>query len=282
MGQKMGPIYFSEDPYYNPNLSPLSENPILPGKEYEPRCQSFNQALMDFGIDKDLSLLQGMGAYPHLLTAHQLTDISVLRFSATQPYVARLIFLSPGLQNEGVAFLFYSVAKYLQQRGYDMSVGSPCPGPLRDAYDAAGIPVFINPLIASAPYALPELFDSYDGVLVSGIVLASAISAAVAAGKRPLWLLAERTLPDSLPANGQVVEMALAGAELLVLSSSNHEEWVRRFSRTLTPKVTRLGLDARTLSTLPTTMSESNEHSRVAIERLAGQLLSLGLGTAHK
>ncbi len=246
LGQKMGPLICGEDPYYNPNLSYTEKTPAVAGAAYGPRVDSLHALLRPLGVDRDVRLPHAAGGYPRLLAAHRLSDTSAVRFPAPEPCAGRLLFLSPGLESDGVGLVLYHLAEHLRGRGYAVTVASHRAGPLLDAYDAAGLPAVVNPLVAGAPYALPDLFEAGDAVLAAGAVMAPAVVAAASAGKRPLWLVAEARLAEDQPEGGRAIAEALARAAAVLVPSAKSAEALARFGPPSRTHVVPFGLAAGT------------------------------------
>jgi len=112
--------------------------------------------------------------------------------SSPPPMLSRdLLFVSHDLTWSGAPIILLHTAKWCQDHGLFVVVMSPEGGPLQKKFVEAGIPVIVDPLVATGHQSFTNFARSFDCLVASTIFGAPAIAAAQREGIPHIWWIHE-------------------------------------------------------------------------------------------
>jgi GT2 family glycosyltransferase/glycosyltransferase involved in cell wall biosynthesis len=111
--------------------------------------------------------------------------------SVVQESLGDLRFVSHDLSFSGAPMMFLYAALAAQSEGYFVVLMSPEDGPLREKFEAAGIPVIVDPLLKKGHESFERLAQHFDCVIANTIFGAPIVHGAQRAGVPVLWWLHE-------------------------------------------------------------------------------------------
>ena len=115
------------------------------------------------------------------------------RYAHDHPHFAppgkRILLFTHTLNREGAPFSLFHLAKGLRHRGYDVTVFSPCDGPLRLLYRQHDIPLVVAPRHTEQRFQ--ELLLRYDAVFLNTILAYRFFPRAHGKNIRILWCIRE-------------------------------------------------------------------------------------------
>jgi GT2 family glycosyltransferase/glycosyltransferase involved in cell wall biosynthesis len=142
-----------------------------------------------------------------------------------------LLFVSHDLTWSGAPLILLHTARFCQAHGYFVTVMSPSDGPLRAAFVDAGVPVIVDPLIATGHPSFAEFAREFDCVVASTIFGAPVIRAAKKAGIPHLWWIHEGRVAEHYIGSDSGLRAALAEADFIVTPDTRSSLLYQPFSR---------------------------------------------------
>jgi glycosyltransferase involved in cell wall biosynthesis len=141
-----------------------------------------------------------------------------------------LLFISHDLSLSGAPILLLQLAIWCKQNGMFVLVVAPVDGPLREKYEAAGIPLIIDPLIMTGHESFVKLARDFDCVLANTIRSEPAVRSAFAARAPVIWWVHETQVGEHfLRADGKL-RSALALADVVLAPSERTASVYRPFT----------------------------------------------------
>jgi GT2 family glycosyltransferase/glycosyltransferase involved in cell wall biosynthesis len=141
-----------------------------------------------------------------------------------------LLFVSHDLTWSGAPLILLHTARFCQTHGYFVAVMSPSDGPLRAAFVDAGVPVIVDPLIATGHPSFAEFAREFDCVVASTIFGAPVIRAAKKAGIPHLWWIHEGRVAEHYIGSDSGLRAALAEADFIVTPDTRSSLLYQPFS----------------------------------------------------
>jgi glycosyltransferase involved in cell wall biosynthesis/GT2 family glycosyltransferase len=212
------PVLHTGDPYFNPNLSQLSREPVPACKGDESRLGHIERILKLYGLVSSAG--GGDGIFERLLDRLPASEWPLFPLDYLAPYGRgqgkRLLLVSHDLSLSGAPTILFQLAVYLQERGYSITVLSPMDGPLRERYLDAGMDARVEAGLLDDARLLVEPVAAHDLLLANTILSWRAIHAARAMGRPSLWWIHEAEagrdqarfdehIASAFPAAGKVV-----------------------------------------------------------------------------
>jgi glycosyltransferase involved in cell wall biosynthesis len=111
--------------------------------------------------------------------------------SVVQESSGDLLFVSHDLSFSGAPMMFLYAALAAQREGFFVVLMSPEDGPLREKFEAAGIPIIVDPLVKKGHESFERLARHFDCVIANTIFGAPIVHGAQKAGVPVLWWLHE-------------------------------------------------------------------------------------------
>ncbi len=216
------------DPYYSPNLSPVSRVPAVAEPGGEDTLDRLATILHQFGLypDKVSLPLRELARSVATTDDRQPTTDDRARpiGTAGQSSVAgdrpSLLLISHELGLSGAPIILAEVAIGLAARGHKVTVAAPAPGPLAERLEAAGVTVAIHQRLLHDGTTAYQAIAGSSLALINTIHGATAVHAARAAGVPAIWWIHEsgfgRRLADERPA----VRSAFAAADALIFPTA--------------------------------------------------------------
>jgi glycosyltransferase involved in cell wall biosynthesis/GT2 family glycosyltransferase len=169
------------------------------------------------------------------LYADSPTPIRMWGRNEPDPRVDRpdLLFVSHDLSWSGAPLILLHIAKWCREQGYFVAVMSPKEGPLRKEFFEAGIPLLVDPLVATGHPSFTELAREFDCVVASTIFGAPVIRAAKLAGIPHLWWIHEGRIAEHYLGNDRGLREALGMADLIVTPDLRSSQVYQPFSEPL-------------------------------------------------
>ncbi|GAB4448486.1 MAG: hypothetical protein OHK0015_53250 [Chloroflexi bacterium OHK40] len=241
---EMLPLIRAGDPFFSPNLSPVSRVPAVAEPGGEDALDRLASILRHFG----LVYYEGSGPLRELAgqTLIAMTSLPPAgegerrrpdRFHA--PAHARgasgpasLLLITHDLGLSGAPIMLAELAAGLARRGATVTVAAPADGPLRERLEAAGVAVrVVRHLIGDATVAYRLLApvtephhagasSPYHVAIINTIHGARAVHAAKAAGVPCVWWIHESAFGRRLAEERPEVAAALAAADALVFPAA--------------------------------------------------------------
>ena len=141
-----------------------------------------------------------------------------------------LLFVSHDLSLSGAPILLLQLAIWCKRNGIFVLVVAPADGPVREKYEAAGIPLIIDPLIMNRHESFVELARDFDCVLANTIQSEPAVQSAFAARVPVIWWVHETQVGEHfLRADGKL-RSALALADVVLAPSERTANVYRPFT----------------------------------------------------
>jgi GT2 family glycosyltransferase/glycosyltransferase involved in cell wall biosynthesis len=212
------PLLATGDPYYSPNLSPVSRVPAIAEPGGEDTMDRLATILRQFGLypDKVSLPLRELAAR----TGVTRPPSPAQREGGTGGEGRRLLLVTHELGLSGAPIILANLAIGLAARGYRVTVAAPEPGPLAGRLEAAGVAVAIEQRLLHDGTAAYWAVAGFDLALVNTIHGAVAVHAARAAGVPAIWWIHEsgfgRRLADARPE----VASAFASAAALIFPAA--------------------------------------------------------------
>jgi O-antigen biosynthesis protein len=202
-------------------------------------------------------------------------------WSRHQPSAAKsradLLFVSHDLTWSGAPLILLHTAKWCQEQGFFITVMSPEDGPLRDQFVEAGIPVIVDPLVATGHPSFPEFAREFDCVIASTIFSASVVRALKAAGIPHLWWIHEGRVAEHYMGSDATLRAALSEADQIVTPDTQSSILYQPFSERRV-SVLYYGIPDPARKTPPTTANENGPVKFLllgTVEHRKGQLVLL-------
>ena len=141
-----------------------------------------------------------------------------------------LLFVSHDLSLSGAPILLLQLAIWCKRNGMFVLVVAPADGPLREKYEAAGVPLIIDPLIMTGHESFVKLARDFDCVLANTIQSEPAVRSAFAAKVPVIWWVHETQVGEHfLRADGKL-RSALALADVVLAPSERTASVYRPFT----------------------------------------------------
>ncbi|MDQ3313138.1 MAG: glycosyltransferase [Verrucomicrobiota bacterium] len=140
--------------------------------------------------------------------------------SSPNESIADLLFVSHDLSLSGAPMMLLNAALWCQQHGYFITLMSPLGGALQARFEAADIPVIIDPLIATGHESFRRLARDFDGAVANTILSGPAVRALHAERVPVLWWLHEpASVGEHYLAESAKLRGALPLADIVVAPS---------------------------------------------------------------
>lgn len=107
------------------------------------------------------------------------------------PYSRDLLFVSHDLSLSGAPMMLFHAARWCQQNGLFVLIMAPKDGPLREKLEAEGIPLIIDPLVATGHESFVRFARDFDLVVANTIRSAAAVTAMKNTGTPVAWWIHE-------------------------------------------------------------------------------------------
>jgi O-antigen biosynthesis protein len=133
---------------------------------------------------------------------------------------ADLLFVSHDFSLSGAPMMLLHAAISCQQNGFFVVVMSPKDGPSREKFEAAGIPVIIDPLIITGHESLAKFARDFDCVVANTIFSAPVIRALRTEKLPILWWLHEAKVGEHYLRQDANLRMTLPLADVVVTPSA--------------------------------------------------------------
>jgi GT2 family glycosyltransferase len=133
---------------------------------------------------------------------------------------ADLLFISHDLSASGAPMMLLHAAQWCAQNGFFVIVMSPSDGPLRGEFEAAGIPLILDPLVDTGHSSLVKFARNFDCV-IANTVFSSAIVRALKKQNVPvMWWLHETMVGDHYLREDATLRLALPAVDVVVVPST--------------------------------------------------------------
>ena len=158
-------------------------------------------------------------------------------FSSASTSSRDLLFVSHDLTWSGAPIILLHTAKWCQERGVFVVVMSPEDGPLREKFVEAGVPVIVDPLVATGHESFTNFARSFDCLVASTIFGAPAVGAAQQKAIPHIWWIHEGLVGEHYLRRDTKLRTTISLADLIVTpdthSSLIYESFARRPIRRL-------------------------------------------------
>jgi O-antigen biosynthesis protein len=223
---KMFDLIHDGDQYFNPNLSLSHRLPSLAQAKENDSISFILKIMYDF----DLIGREDQGAEDLSRWTIDI-DKGLPAGFETERGTKKLLFVTHELSRSGAPIIFWEVARYLQDQGFDITVLSPFDGPLREDYMSAGMQVSVLPSILEDARIILNYLDGYSLVFVNTILGFRAIHAAKAFDKPCIWWVHESTFGLEMAKSSKVVAEAFSAADAVVFPSKATADLYAAFSQ---------------------------------------------------
>ena len=140
-----------------------------------------------------------------------------------------LLFISHDLSLSGAPILLLQLVLWCQRNGVFVVVMAPDDGPLRAKYEAAGIPLIIDPLILTGHESFAKFAGNFDCMLANTIRSEPAVRSAHAAKVPVIWWVHETQVGEHFLRQDAKLRSALALADVLLAPSERTATVYRPF-----------------------------------------------------
>lgn len=130
-----------------------------------------------------------------------------------------LLFVSHDLSLSGAPILLLHLAVWCKHKGIFVLVMAPDDGPLREKYEAAGIPLIIDPLILTGHESFIKFARDFDCLLANTIRSEPAVRSAHAANVPVIWWVHETQVGEHYLREDAKLRSALPLADLILAPS---------------------------------------------------------------
>ncbi len=130
-----------------------------------------------------------------------------------------LLFTTHDLSLSGAPMMLLHAAIWCQNNGYFVVLMSPTDGPLREKFEAAGIIVIVDPLVATGHESFVRFARNFDAVVANTIFGAPVITALKGEPPPVLWWIHEGTVGEHYLREDPRLRAALAVADLVCTPS---------------------------------------------------------------
>ena len=137
----------------------------------------------------------------------------------TAPSAGDLLFVSHDLSLSGAPMMLLHAATESQCQGFFITLMSPEDGPLREKFEALGIPVIIDPLVKRGHESFEKFARNFDCVIANTIFSAPIVHAARRANVPVLWWLHETMVGEHYLREDPKLRSALPLADLVFAPS---------------------------------------------------------------
>ncbi|HMG05268.1 MAG TPA: glycosyltransferase, partial [Chthoniobacterales bacterium] len=141
-----------------------------------------------------------------------------------------LLFISHDLSLSGAPILLLHLAIWCKRNGMFVVVMAPKDGPLREKYEAAGIPLLIDPLILTGHESFAKFVRDFDCVLANTIVSEPAVRSAHAVKVPVIWWVHETEVGEHYLREDAKLRSALALADAILAPSERTARVYRPFT----------------------------------------------------
>jgi O-antigen biosynthesis protein len=141
-----------------------------------------------------------------------------------------LLFISHDLSLSGAPILLLYLATWCKRNGMFVLVVAPDEGPLREKYEAAGIPLIIDPLIMTQHESFVNFARDFDCVLANTIRSEPAVRSAHAAKVPVIWWVHETQVAQHYLREDTKLRSALALADVVLAPSERTASVYRPFN----------------------------------------------------
>jgi GT2 family glycosyltransferase/glycosyltransferase involved in cell wall biosynthesis len=229
------PAVAAGDPFYSPNLSPVSRRPAVADPAGERALERIARIVELFG------LVEGD-------VAGRVRDLAArlpLPPPAPRPAGAspRVLLASHELSQSGAPILLLALGRHLAARGYAVRVATSRDGPLRGAVEAAGLPLEVAPRLFEDATLAHRLAREADVVVANTVLAMRVVHAARAAGTPCLWWVHEAGFGRELAATTPHTAAAFAAADAVVFPSHAQAALYRPWSPAGRAAIIPYGID---------------------------------------
>ncbi|MEP6698573.1 MAG: glycosyltransferase [Verrucomicrobiota bacterium] len=140
-----------------------------------------------------------------------------------------LLFVAHDLSLSGAPMMLLHAATAAQEQGFFITVMSPEDGPLREKFEAAGIPVIIDPLVKLGHESFEKFARDFDCVVANTIFSAPVVHASHRAAVPVLWWLHETMVGEHFLREDPKLRSALPLADLVFVPSERAATIYRPF-----------------------------------------------------
>lgn len=145
---------------------------------------------------------------PYRLYASNASHVSTSRCD--------VLLVSHELSRTGAPLMLLTLASWLCQTGYFVTLVSPTAGPLLKDYRQLGIPCIIDPLIQESPGSLHHLIKNYDVVVANTILFSRLVRTCKAYHQPVIWMVHEGDFGRQLAQTDMGVQQALREADYVL------------------------------------------------------------------
>lgn len=133
---------------------------------------------------------------------------------------ADLLFISHDLSASGAPMMLLHAAQWCAQNGFFVVVMSPNDGPLRGEFEAAGIPVILDPLVDTGHSSLVKFARNFDCVIANTVFNSAMVRALKKQDVPVMWWLHETLAGDHYLREDATLRLALPAVDLVVVPST--------------------------------------------------------------
>jgi GT2 family glycosyltransferase len=151
-------------------------------------------------------------------------------FSSVPTSSRDLLFVSHDLTWSGAPIILLHVAKWCQERGVFVVVMSPEDGPLREKFVEAGIPVIVDPLVATGNESSTKFARNFDCLVASTIFGAPAIGAAQRQTIPHIWWIHEGLVGEHCLRRDAKLRTTVSLADFIVTPDTHSSLIYQRFA----------------------------------------------------
>lgn len=141
-----------------------------------------------------------------------------------------LLFISHDLSLSGAPILLLHLARWCQDHGFFVTVMAPEDGPLRAQYEAAGVPLILDPLILTDHESFRNFLRNFDAVLANTIRGWPAIRAAKTENVPGLWWLHETQVGEHFLREDPQLRISIPQADVIFAPSDRTASVYRPFT----------------------------------------------------
>jgi glycosyltransferase involved in cell wall biosynthesis len=141
-----------------------------------------------------------------------------------------LLFVSHDLTLSGAPLLLLHLAWWCWRNGMFVTVMAPADGPLREKYEAAGIPLIIDPLCETGHESFGKFAHDFDCVLTNTVRTEGAVRAAHEAGVPVIWWVHETQVGEHYLREEPKLRSALPLADAILAPTERTASVYRPFT----------------------------------------------------